>query len=111
MRDKINRAIVTSFGIGYLPLMPGTYASLFGVLVYLALKERFYLYLAVTLAVTIAGFLCAKRGQEIFNKPDPSEVVIDEVSGMLIAYMLIPFSLSNVIIGFILFRALDITKI
>lgn len=111
MRNKINRAIVTFFGIGYLPIMPGTYASAAAVLIYLALRDNLYMYLAVTLIVTIAGFICARRAEELFNNPDPRQVVIDEVSGMLIAYMLVPFSISTVIIGFFLFRALDIIKV
>jgi len=111
MRDKINRTIVTFFGIGYLPLMPGTYASAAGVLIYLAFKDNLYTYLALTLIITIAGFICARRAEELFDKPDPSQVVIDEVSGMLIAFILVPFSVSNVIIGFFLFRALDIIKV
>ena len=111
MRDKIDRSISTFFGIGYLPIMPGTYASAVGVLIYLALKDSFYIYLAVTLIVTIAGFVSARRAEELFKKPDPSQVVIDEVSGMLIAYILVPFSVSSVIIGFFLFRALDIIKV
>ncbi len=46
----------------------------------------------------------------IYKKKDPSHVVIDEVCGYLFTMILIPFTWVNVILGFFLFRALDITK-
>ncbi|MEY4539493.1 MAG: hypothetical protein RLZZ306_1250, partial [Bacteroidota bacterium] len=41
---------------------------------------------------------------------DSSKIVIDEVAGMVITLCFIPFSLTNIIIGFILFRFFDIYK-
>jgi phosphatidylglycerophosphatase A len=111
MRDKIDKAISTFFGIGYLPIMPGTYASAAGALIFLALNRYIYPYIAVTAIVTVAGFICVRQAEKLFGKPDPSEVVIDEVSGMLISYMFVPFSIFNIIIGFLIFRILDIIKI
>ncbi len=47
---------------------------------------------------------------DIYNKKDPSHVVIDEVCGYLFTMILIPFTWVNVIVGLFLFRVLDITK-
>ena len=44
------------------------------------------------------------------NKKDPSEIVIDEVSGMWIALFLIPQNWLLFLIGFMLFRFFDIEK-
>ncbi len=44
------------------------------------------------------------------SKKDPSEIVIDEVSGMWIALFFIPQNLLLFMIGFILFRFFDIKK-
>lgn len=41
---------------------------------------------------------------------DPSKVVIDEVIGMWITMIFIPFSWTNLLFGFILFRFFDIAK-
>jgi phosphatidylglycerophosphatase A len=108
--QKINRVINTVFGIGYLPIMPGTYASLAGVAVYLLVRNNIYLYIGIISAVTIMGLISCRRAEEIFKKPDPSQVVIDELSGILLAYLFVPYSVSNIIIGFFLFRILDIIK-
>ena len=44
------------------------------------------------------------------NLKDPSEIVIDEVSGMWIALFMLPQSIVFYIIAFTLFRIFDITK-
>ncbi len=41
---------------------------------------------------------------------DPKEVVIDEVVGILISFMLVPVTGITMIIGFLLFRFFDILK-
>lgn len=41
---------------------------------------------------------------------DPSSVVCDEISGILVSIFLIPFSAFNAILVFILFRFFDILK-
>ncbi len=46
----------------------------------------------------------------IYDNEDPSHVVVDEVCGYLFTMILIPFTWVNVIMGFFLFRALDILK-
>lgn len=51
---------------------------------------------------------CAQLEEEWGH--DPSRVVIDETIGIYITYLLMPFSWTNVILGFVLFRAFDIIK-
>lgn len=46
----------------------------------------------------------------IYKSKDPSQIVIDEVCGYLFTMILIPFNWVNVIVGFFLFRILDILK-
>lgn len=111
MGERVNRALSTFFGIGYLPVMPGTYASLAGLLIYLCLKNNLYAYLAVTLLLTVTGFIVSRRAEELFGSQDPNEVVIDEVSGMLVAYLFVPFSVNAVVAGFLIFRLVDIVKV
>jgi len=46
----------------------------------------------------------------MFNKKDAKYIVIDEVGGMLLSLMFLPFNIKFVIIAFVLFRLLDILK-
>ena len=48
--------------------------------------------------------------EEIFSKTDPGQVVADEVCGFLVTMILVPSTLSNIFLGFLLFRFFDITK-
>ena len=101
----------TLFGIGYLPIMPGTYASLAGLLLYLLIRRNLFIYLTVTTIVIVVGFIVSNKAQNIFKTKDPSKFVIDELCGILIVYFFIPFKISNIILGFIIFRLLDILKV
>ena len=56
------------------------------------------------------GFFSAGRAEKIFGKKDPHEIVIDEVTGIFLAFFLIPLGVTNIVTGFILYRILDITK-
>ena len=108
---KLINTIATFFGIGYIPVAQGTVASLAGLGIYLLTYYNITLYVITTSICIIAGFLVCGRAEAYFGKKDPGEIVIDEVAGMLVAYLFIPFRTPYIIVGFILYRLLDITKI
>jgi phosphatidylglycerophosphatase A len=110
MRDRLVKTIATLFGIGYLPIMSGTFASLAGLLVYLLIKDDRFFYPAFTVVCIILGFAVCGRAEAQFKRKDPGEVVIDEFCGMLIVFMWIPYNLVNVAFGFVVFRLIDILK-
>jgi len=60
---------------------------------------------AVGIGIPAATQICRATGLK-----DPQFVVIDEVAGQLIALILVPISWKSLLLGFILFRAFDITK-
>ena len=111
MQKRITKGILTLFGIGYLPLAPGTFASVVAVLFYFVIRNNLFLYLTSTAFLIIIGFVVSRDAEKIFKEKDPKEVVIDEFCGMLVAYMLVPFTTPNVIWGFIIFRIFDILKV
>ncbi|MBL7069793.1 MAG: phosphatidylglycerophosphatase A [Candidatus Omnitrophica bacterium] len=111
MQKRITKGILTVFGIGYLPLAPGTFASVVAVLFYFVIRNNLFLYLTSTAFLIIIGFVVSRDAEKIFKEKDPKEVVIDEFCGMLVAYMLVPFTTPNVIWGFIIFRIFDILKV
>lgn len=105
---------ISTWGVGYLPLMPGTFGSLVGVAVFLVLGSL-PLQLVAILIITWTGIWAASRTERILRLKDPGKVVVDEVAGQMIA--LLPLSIFTVaswrgwiILSFILFRLFDIFK-
>ena len=132
-RDYFSLA-VTTFGVGYLPLMPGTYGSVIGVLIYLGFRQleaftisHFSLrgwqeaQISAVVHVVVAflfllfcllGIWASGRATKLFRNKDPQQAVIDEIIGQLLVFLFVPFNISWVLIaaGFLLFRLFDIWK-
>ena len=101
----------TFFYCGYFPGAPGTFTSAVAVLLYLALYGHPVLYLAVLGAVTVWGFFAGGAMEAMVGRKDPGCVVIDEVSGVLISFLLLPPVPKVMWTAFFLFRAFDMFKI
>jgi len=104
------RMIATCCGLGRLPFMPGTWASLFSLIVYYFIHGYHLGFHIVVLLTIIAGFLVSGEAERQIGSKDAKEIVIDEFSAQLLVFAFLPFSVGTVVIGFILFRALDIYK-
>ena len=116
-KPRLALAIATSLGLGYLPVAPGTWGSLAGILIYAAVGFFFpgnpvWTALPVTVLLALAGVWAAQRAAAHAGKKDPQFVVIDEVSGQHLTYLLslAPLSWKYMLAGFILFRVFDIWK-
>ena len=111
---------ISTFGVGYLPLAPGTWGSLVAVGIFLGFTQVFKgnalvaVVLVSIVVVTFAGIWAASRTEALGNRKDPSKVVVDEVAGQLISLfpltLFTQWSIVAVIISFILFRFFDIVK-
>ena len=110
MKNYLAKLLATFFGIGYLPLIPGTFGSLAGAAIYYFLWKHELIFYAVLFLVTLAGFGVCGRAETAFGEKDPRRVVIDEVAGVMIAFILVPFTWINAIVIFVLFRFMDIVK-
>ena len=110
MGKQLVLALATLGGVGYLPGMPGTWGSLAAVPVWWLLSHLgpwgYGLVLVIFLAVSIP---VASRAQEYLG-PDHPAIVLDEIVGLLIALYGVPRQWLWIIIGFALFRLLDIWK-
>ncbi len=105
-RDRACRWFATGSYIGYLPLVPGTYASAAAcVLVYFVPLVSNP---AVLVLLTAAAIFSAERARG--EAEDPRCIVIDEIIGMLVCMAGHEPTVWNLIKGFILFRAFDILK-
>jgi len=118
--DRIAYAIALGGGAGLSPFAPGTCGAIEGVGVYMAAaylvtlthKESLVFLIVINVVVFGVGVWASGRTCRISGLKDPQKVVIDEVSGQLIA--LVPVALSPavvpVIAAFALFRLFDIFK-
>lgn len=115
------------FGLGDIPIAPGTFGTLAGIPIYVILviikkifpnnmlyNSFYFMFLMTFFAISVYVSDISER--EIFKKKDPQNVVIDEVLGFLTTLFLInPVGIYQtvwaIIIGFLLFRFFDITKL
>ena len=110
IRNPLIKTLSTFFYVGYIPFMPGTAASIAGVFLYYLIKDSIFIYTSFTLLSILIGFLIAGGAERIFNKKDARCIVIDEISGMLLSLIFIPYNIGLVLIAFCLFRILDAIK-
>ena len=104
--------VATAFGVGRLPLAPGTWASLAALALLAPLRFASPAAFAVVLAVLVAaGTWAAGRFARAMGRRDPSCVVIDEVAGMGLVLAALPAaSPSSILAAFALFRLFDVVK-
>jgi len=131
--DRIALAIATC-GVGYMPLVPATWASGATTCVYwslLAGGERLYstapvlqlglppfetfrltLMLVLLIPLGLIGIWAATQAERLFGRKDPKPVVIDEVVGQLMTFLFVSHKagLGLIVVGFFVFRAFDILK-
>lgn len=107
-------AVATVGGVGYVPVAPGTAASLLVVPVVpwlAATRERapevFVLVVAVTLGVAVWG---AGRAERVLGRHDDGCVVVDEVAGMVVGTLCVPATWIAALVLFGAFRLFDIAK-
>jgi len=106
------RLIATGFGIGYLPIAPGTWASLASLpLAWLIALNYGQMGLAIAALIALLGGIWASNTTEkLTGEKDPSSIVIDEVAGQWITLIAVAPDLMLYGAGFVLFRIFDIFK-
>lgn len=110
IRKHMVKILSTFFYLGYLPILPGTFASIVAIFLFYLTKDSILIHALFTLLLIILGLLVTTEAEKIFNKKDARYIVIDEISGMLLAILFIPYDIRLIIIAFILFRILDALK-
>jgi len=103
----------SGFGIGLIPLAPGTFGSGFGLCLYIYLAHfyfpTFLIYLSLFIALLIAWF-AINQSLKILGKGDHPEIVIDEIIGMMFVASFLPADPYWAIAAFLIFRFFDIIK-
>ena len=107
--NKVSHVLATCFGVGSIPFAPGTWGSLFAILlIYNIAFLQEWIILATVLIVAFSWWVCVEVNKEI--KSDSSEIVIDEFSGMFVACMFINHDFISFVFAFLFFRFFDIVK-
>jgi phosphatidylglycerophosphatase A len=117
--DKLARTVLTDpvnflafgFGTGLAPFAPGTFGSIPGVLLFWATIDfGLYVQLAVVAALVATGiWLCGESARRI-GVHDHGGIVWDEIAGMYITLLAAPWTVTGVVLAFVLFRVMDIVK-
>ena len=111
MRERRVRILATFFGTGYLPLAPGSWGALAGLLIYASfLRDNLFLHIFLLLIVTFLGFRVCAPAEKIFKKKDAGVIVIDEVAGILLSLLFIPSKTLYIFLAYFLFRLFDTIK-
>jgi phosphatidylglycerophosphatase A len=109
---RLGLFIATCGYLGYVPIAPGTFGSAAGLLVYAAARSTgsHAVELALIVALFAIGVWSGTMAEHHFGGIDPAPVVMDEVVGMLITLALLPVNVTGAIVGFLVFRVLDVVK-
>ena len=124
----MRRLLTSCFGLGWLPVAPGTWGSLPPALL-LGLLGHFDIGLwgvraVMGVVILSAGILCVCLAPATIvstGRKDPGEVVVDEVAGQAVTFLAVPAAFwagatplqtwLTALAGFLLFRFFDISKI
>jgi phosphatidylglycerophosphatase A len=130
MSNNLKKKFLTLFGIGYIPFLPGTYASLFACFFFSILiifKINLTIIFFFFLILIPFSIFIINNNLNLFDEVDAKEIVIDELIGQSIPIFFCYYYFSNIsnfnintdklfltkfmIVSFITFRFFDIAKI
>ena len=118
---NIKKLILSCFGLGFMPIAPGTWGSMPAVAIFLVLHhyhpEPVICGTVIAVALAVSSIFClllAGEAEKLGNEKDPRWIVIDEFAGQMVA--LLPVAVINrrvlpaAIAAFIFFRIFDVLK-
>ncbi|MHC4529917.1 MAG: phosphatidylglycerophosphatase A family protein, partial [Planctomycetota bacterium] len=118
----MKRLAASCFGLGRLPLCPGTWGStpvaiVFVLLGYLG-ADAWAVITVMALLALAGSIVCVKCAPAVIaatGKTDPGEVVADEFAGQALTYVIAAVASGDQIwitalLGFVLFRVFDMAK-
>lgn len=115
LTDKQILFIAKGFNAGNAPVMPGTFGTLVGIpicflLSFLNTPSGVPFFALFAIALTLFAVWIAEEAVNILNVKDPGCIVIDEIAGFTVTMIGVGFSMTSVILAFLIFRFFDILK-
>ncbi len=109
--ERLIAVLASGLGLGYIPLIPGTFGTLLGIpICLLFFLGGWVVYASATVLLTAGCIWLAGRADRVFGTHDSRHVVVDEICGFLVAMAFVTPGIVTIGIGFVLFRLFDITK-
>ncbi len=109
---RVGLFVATCGYLGYVPIAPGTFGSAAGLAVFYVVRhaESAGVEVAVIAALFTVGVWAGTVAERHFGATDPAPIVVDEVVGMLVTLALLPVNVTGALVGFVVFRILDVLK-
>jgi phosphatidylglycerophosphatase A len=109
--DFLAYFVATGFFSGLSPFAPGTAGSAVGLLLFVPLAwASLPAQIGICIAVFFVGVFASSHVARRVGLEDPCIVVVDEVLGMWLSLLGLPFTPVVAGLGFLLFRVLDVVK-
>lgn len=108
----VYKVLASVFGVGYSPVASGTVGSAVTIVVIYFLGPRATMglpYLIGAVLLLPIGAFISGKGEMLWGH-DSGKIVFDELVGMYYTLILIPRSIPFFVLGFVVFRVLDIVK-
>ena len=112
--SRFIKFLASGFGAGYAPQAPGTAGSVVGLGLAFVLQwasgGNWLLYLIITVFLSLLAVPVSTKAERLYGKKDCPKIVIDEIAGILVTFLVVPLTWYTALIGFMLFRLFDIWK-
>jgi phosphatidylglycerophosphatase A len=109
--SRLALVFATGFGSGYSPIAPGTAGSAVGLLFVWGMSLFAWPFqIVATIVVAVVSMVAADVTARAVGLKDPGIVVADEIAGMMVTMIAIPFTWKTALLGFLLFRVMDVVK-
>lgn len=116
--EKVALFLASSFYLGKFPIAPGTVGTLGAIpFFYLYWDKGLLVQFSITMSVILVGIWASHTVSQKFEDKDPSFVTVDEIAGYMITMFGInpqDYQINQLItyfiLGFIIFRIVDILK-
>jgi phosphatidylglycerophosphatase A len=110
-RQKSVMFLATGGFVGKIPFAPGTFGTVVGLLFcFLLSRIDPVVAIPVTIFFIAVAVLISGEASKILDQDDPGCIVIDEIAGIAVTLLGLPFNMVVVVAGFFIFRVLDILK-
>lgn len=117
-KNKIYKLLSSAFGLGFLPIAPGTWGTLLGVAIHIgvflaAARGSFLQIMLIALAIVcIISVPLGNWAEKYWQRKDPKPFVLDEVAGYLLtaSFFFTGNIITTIIWAFIMSRIFDILK-
>ena len=110
-KQKSVMFVATGCFIGNISFAPGTLGSIVGLpLCFLLSKIDLSIAVVLTMLFMFLSIRIAQQAEKILKTEDPGCIVIDEIVGLMVTLLGLPFNKVSAVAGFIIFRFIDILK-